>query len=322
MQKCSLPKSDLNPSVLCFGGIPLGSMVDERTSFALLDAFVDAGGNFIDTAKVYADWIPGERSVSEKTIGRWLRTRGRRSNVIVATTGAHPELSSMDRPRLTPRELIGDLEQSLRNLQVDAIDLYWLHRDDPTRPVEEIIDTLHAQMDAGKIRSYGCSNWRSDRIQAAQAYAQRRGWNGFVANQMMWSLAVVEARSLPDPTMAPMDAALKEFHVQSQLPAIPYSAQANGFFHLLAGSQIGGHSGANRKLYETHQNIERAGRVQALAAEIGLSITEIVIGYLRAQPFLTIPIIGCRTLAQLEDTCRAADVQLSAAQVAFLDGAA
>lgn len=319
MNTCTLPDANLTPSVLCLGGGPLGSTVKETDAFALLDAFVAAGGNFIDTAKVYADWLPGTRSVSEKTIGRWLRARGGRTRIIVATKGAHPDLAAMNTPRLAPAEIVADLEASLRNLAIDAVDLYWLHRDDPQRPVEEIIETLQAQVVAGKVRSYGCSNWRADRIAAAQAYARRRGWPGFVADQMQWSLAATPQAALPDPTMVVMDASLHTLHRASSLPAIPYASQANGFFHRLARGDLATRGNAGRRLYDTPQNRRRCARVQQLAAETHLSITAIVLGYLRGQPFLTIPIVGCRTLAQLEDSCQAADVVLSQAQLAFLD---
>lgn len=320
MHTIRLNHSDLSPSVLCLGGVPLGSTLDAGASFALLDVFVALGGNFIDTAKVYADWLPGERSVSEKTIGRWLQQRRTRARVILATKGAHPELSSMHKPRVTPQWIVADLEQSLRNLQTDCIDLYWLHRDDPTRPVEEIIDTLHAQATAGKIRAFGCSNWRAARIAAAQRYAHARGWPGFVANQMLWSLAAVDVQALPDPTMVSMDESLHSLHRQTQLAAIPYASQANGYFQRLATGALEAMPAGNRRLYDTPTNRARYARIERLATESNLSVTAIVLGYLRGQPFPTIPIIGCRTLAQLEDSCRAADVVLSAEQIAFLEG--
>jgi aryl-alcohol dehydrogenase-like predicted oxidoreductase len=321
MKTLELPGTDLNVSALCLGAGPLGSTVGEADAFALLDAFVAAGGNFIDTAKIYADWLPGERSVSEKTIGRWLRQRGRREPIIVATKGAHPDLATMHKPRLAPQEIAADLEQSLRHLQVEVIDLYWLHRDDPQRPVEEIVDALHAQAQAGKIRACGCSNWRAARIAAAQAHARRCGWPGFIADQMQWSLAAVTPAALPDPTMAAMDGALYDLHRTANFPAIPYAAQANGFFHRLAAGKVGRMNATARRLYDTPQNRRRGARVQTLAAETGLSVTAIVLGYLRGQPFPTIPIIGGRTLAQVEDSCRAADVTLSAAQIAWLEAA-
>ena len=201
----AIPNTTLTPSALCMGSTMIGSVVDQQLSFRMLDAFLDAGGTFVDTAKVYADWLPGPRSVSEKTIGEWLRQSGKREQVVLATKGAHPELNTMHIARMSPAEIAADVDGSLQHLQTDVIDLYWLHRDDVQRPVAEILETMEGQVRAGKIRYYGCSNWRADRIAEAQAYARSRGWTGFVADQMMWSLAAVDYAAIPDQTMVAMD---------------------------------------------------------------------------------------------------------------------
>jgi aryl-alcohol dehydrogenase-like predicted oxidoreductase len=297
----------------------MGSVQDRAASFQLLDAFFAAGGTFLDTAKVYADWLPGERSVSEKTIGAWLRHSGKRDRVVLATKGAHPDLSTMHIGRLRPADITADVEASLRHLQTDVIDLYWLHRDDVSRPVAEILKTLEDLVRAGKIRYYGCSNWRAPRIAEAQAAAAREGWGGFVADQMMWSLAAVDAAALPDKTMVPMDPALKQLHLATGLAAVPYSSQANGYFQRLAAGDRAGLKEGPRRIYATQTNEQRLGRIRQLAAKRGLSITAIVLGYLMAQPFPTFPIFSCRTLSQLEDVLSAADVILTQEQLAFLE---
>lgn len=123
--------------------MPLGSTLDEQASFKLMDRYVELGGNMVDTAEVYANWLPGEKSISEKVIGRWMKARGNREQLIVTTKGVHHDL---DAPTIVPRvayaPILTDIEASLQRLQVETIDLYWLHRDDPTKPVEEIIDAL------------------------------------------------------------------------------------------------------------------------------------------------------------------------------------
>jgi aryl-alcohol dehydrogenase-like predicted oxidoreductase len=311
----ALPFTDLEVSPICLGCGPLGSTLDRAASFRLLDAYAAAGGNFIDTAKVYADWLPGERSVSEKTIGTWLRQRGNRTRVIVATKGAHPDLATMHIPRMSPAEITGDLEASLRHLGVETIDLYWLHRDDPSRPVAEILETLAAQVLSGKIRYYGCSNWQTGRIREAQAYALAHGLPAFAANQMMWSLAAVNPDGPGDPTLAPMNSVMSAFHQETGLAAVPFSAQAGGFFSkLIAGRASLDAPGP----YRNSRNRERLARICQLVEETGLSVTQIVLGYLRGQPFVTVPIIGPQSLAQLADSLTAADVRLTPQQIAFL----
>src|SRR5262245_8002891 len=117
MRQLLIPDTDLYPSTLCLGTGDIGSKIDRNSSFRLLDLFVESGGNFLDTAQVYADWLPGERSISEKTLGEWMAARGNRHKIVLATKGAHPRLESMHVPRMTRGEIVHDLDNSLRNLR-------------------------------------------------------------------------------------------------------------------------------------------------------------------------------------------------------------
>lgn len=317
MRQTPIPNTHLNASALCLGTALFGSAISREDSFALLDAFLEAGGNFLDTARIYADWLPGEKSISEKTIGLWMRERGNRDRVIVATKGAHLDLATKI-SRLARADIEFDLGESLKNLRTGTIDLYWLHRDDEARPVEEIMETLADQVRAGKIRHAGCSNWRLARIRAAQDAARQRGWTGFVGNQMMWSLAKMEHRDLGDKTMVVMDDALHAYHRESGLAAIPFSSQAAGWFQKRAPLPAGG-ADVPKSGYDTPVNAARLARARQLAAETGLTLTQIVLGYLTGQPFATFPIVGCRTLAQLRDSLTAADIRLSPEHLRFLE---
>ncbi len=321
MRQLTLPGSDLRVSSLCLGIGQFGSGLGQEISWRLLDAFVEAGGAFVDTANVYGDWVPGLKSPSEKMLGAWLAGRGNRDQVVLATKGGHPRLESMDVSRLAPADLVHDVDESLRHLQVEVIDLYWLHRDDPARPVGEIMQTLADLAAVGKIRSIGCSNWRADRIRAAQEYAAAQGLPGFVGDQMLWSMAALNPNGLPDPTMVAMTPDLYGYHLQSGLAAIPYSSQANGLFQKLSDwrsrDRITPGQAARHPLAE---NQARLARAQSLARDLGVSLTGIVLGYLQSQPFTTIPIIGCRTLDQLQDSLAGDGVRLSPEQLAFLEG--
>jgi aryl-alcohol dehydrogenase-like predicted oxidoreductase len=317
MKYITIPGTDIEPSTLCFGTSQMGTSIGIEASFALLDTYVEHGGNFLDTASVYANWLTEEESVSEKTLGRWLAERGLRDRVLVGTKGGHPDLSTMHISRLSRADIVHDLEASLRNLRRGAIDLYWLHRDDPSRPVGEILEVLDEQARAGKIRCYGCSNWRPARIREAQAYAVQHDLQGFVADQMMWSLARAGMSAMADTTMVSMDEEQRRYHLESEMAAIPYSSQANGFYQKMAAGTLAPDA---LPRYRSAENEARFQRVQQLSAEIGLSITQIVLGYLQSQPFPTIPVIGCKTMAHLEDSLTGADVRLSAEQVRYLEG--
>ncbi len=200
MRYKQLPQTDLSPSVLALGTGPFGTGIDSSTAFHFLDTFFEHGGTFIDTAHVYGAWVPGGLGLSERLIGQWLKARNIREHIMVSTKGAHPSLSSMHISRLSPQEIVTDLEESLRFLQTDTIDLYWLHRDDSTQPVAVFLETLEEQVRKGNIRSFGCSNWRVQRLEEARQYATDHGITGFVGNQVMWSFAIPNLDAL-EPVM-------------------------------------------------------------------------------------------------------------------------
>lgn len=312
----TIPGTALTPSVICMGTAHLGSRLDERMSHRMLDAYAGRGGNFIDTANVYSDWIPGEKSRSEKTIGRWLRQRGNRSSIVLATKGAHPELSTMHVPRIDRASIMHDVEQSLGHLQTDYIDLYWLHRDDPGTPVAGIMETLNELIAAGKIRAIGCSNWTASRIEEANLYAAEHGLQGFAANQPMWSLAVPDEAKIADKTMVPMRAEGEAFHLRTGMAAVPYSSQANGFFggKYRAGDEWPG----KLKVYAHAENFGRLARVESAAARLGLTQTQVALGYLLSQNYPVFPIIGSSDERQLEESMSAGDVTLDAETVRYL----
>jgi aryl-alcohol dehydrogenase-like predicted oxidoreductase len=319
MRFVHIPNTDLTPSALCLGTGSMGATISRAEAYHMLDAFLDGGGNFLDTAKIYSDWIPGVRSRSEKLLGAWMKSRSNRARVLVATKGAHPRLLSMKVQRLSPAEITGDLNASLKHLQVDCIDLYWLHRDDVKRPVEEIIDTLAAQARAGKIRAYGCSNWNVARIRAAQEYAARQGLPGFAAVQNWWCLPQLNPDWLKhyDSTLEMMDKPLWEYQRETQLAAIPYTSQANGLYQKMdAGRNL---PDRTRNLYINPVTLQRYERLKALRAQAGLSTTQIGLAYLASQPFPTIPVVGPQSMTQLKDCLTAADVTLTPEQVAFLE---
>lgn len=319
MQYTTIPGTALKPATICLGSTHIGSKIGRDTAFELFDIYLEQGGNFIDTANVYGNWVPGKKSISEKTIGQWLQQRGSRDKIILATKGAHPDLSTMHISRLSRSEIERDLNDSLQNLQTDVIDLYWLHRDDPRHPIEDILGTLNDQVKVGKIRYFGCSNWRTERIKAAQAYASEYGLQGFVANQMRWSLALTNPEDITDKTTVGMDEAMKQYHLETGPAAIPYSSQGNGLFQKMAQRPLTQIDSQLQGMYQLEANRRRFERIKRLAADSGYSITQIVLGYLQSQPFTTVPIVGCRTVAQLRDSLTAATARLDPDQLRYLE---
>lgn len=316
MKTLNIPGTDLSPSQICLGTSEFNARIPADEAYALLDAFIENGGNFLDTAHVYADWIPGTKSSSEKFLGQWLRQTGLRRQIVLATKGAHPFLATMNTPRMSPAEIAADLNESLEYLQTDTIDLYWLHRDDPSRPVGEILEALNEHVRAGRIRCFGCSNWRISRIQEVLDYAKAHGLQGFVANQPMWSLAVPNLAEWPDQTIVALDDEGVAFHKRTQMALIPFSSQARGFFTKLAAGKTLADS--ERRLYHNEANLRRLERATTLAKRYAVSVTEIVLSYALSQPFPVFPIVGCRTIEQLNDSLKAANLTLTAEDVAYL----
>jgi aryl-alcohol dehydrogenase-like predicted oxidoreductase len=315
-----IPFTSLEVFPLCLGTGDMGGGVSPTDSYALLDAYVAHGGNFLDTALVYSDWLPGERSRSEKLIGAWMKDRRNRMDLVLATKGCHPYLDSMHIPRLSRADIESDVNASLSHLQTDWIDLYWLHRDDPRQPVEAVIQALNDQVRAGKIRYFGCSNWRVERLREANAYASAHGLQGFVADQVFWNLAVVDYAAIGDPTIVVMDEPLYQYHRESGLASIPFSGTANGLFHKLADGKFSSLAPLQQKVYSDPENLHRSERIHRLMEQTGLTLTQVVLGYLLSQPFAAIPIIGPRRLDHLLDSLQAAAVKLKAEDLAFLVG--
>jgi aryl-alcohol dehydrogenase-like predicted oxidoreductase len=289
-------------SRLCLGTATFGSAISRQDSFALLDAFASAGGTFLDTAHIYASWLPGGTGASESTIGAWLASRNMEGRMVVATKGGHPDLSFQRPAFLRPDEIACHLRDSLARLAVSTIDLYYLHRDDPGVPVEEILSVLEEHRRSGRIRAYAASNWSTARLSAAMAAAKRHGWQGFSASQIGWSLADAHPDRIPKVGLQFMDGATLSWHRITGLKVIPYSSQASGFF---AKSD-------QPELYSTPANLERRQRVLIEARRRGVTPNALALAWLLSHPCGGSAVIGPRTLEQLNDSMHADGIEIDA----------
>jgi len=314
-----LPYTDLVVNPIALGTGSLGVAQSETEAHRLLDHYCALGGNFLDTARIYSDWIPGETGRSERIIGDWLRTRsGRRNQVILATKGLHHNLAEPTRPRVTEAAARHDLECSLRALGVDAIDLYWLHRDDPAQPAEAIIEFMQVFVREGRVRHLGASNWSAARLAAANRHALSRGLAPFVASQPLFNLGSWSLPPPADPTMVTLDRAAYDYHCRHACALIPYSSQAHGFFSRPTAAVA--KPAANP--YATGPNLRLVPVVHALARELGCSANQVVLAYLLHQQPLIVPIVGGHTSDQLDDSFGALTVKLEAGQMDMLEGLA
>jgi aryl-alcohol dehydrogenase-like predicted oxidoreductase len=291
----------------------LGSMVfnPEAPELAdtLLDAWFEAGGNIVDTAHVY------HGGHSERILGRWLEARNLRSEVVILTKGAH---HNADRRRVTPEDILCDLRDSLARLRTDTIDLYLLHRDDPDVPVEEIVDALNEQYQAGRIRAFGGSNWSTARLDAANAYAAREGLVGFTASSVHLSLAQPGGEIWPGCLDARSEAD-RTWYRDRQLPLFAWSSQARGFFSGTFTPENIAENELMQRVYGRPGNWERLRRAGELGRERGFSAIQVALAWVLHQPFPVFPIIGPATVDELSSSLRALELELSPDELAWLD---
>lgn len=263
----------------------------------LLDAFFELGGNLFDTAYHYGQGIP------EKLFGQWHRNRGVRNDVVIVGKGAHT-------PFCTPDAIGKQLAVSLDRLQTDHVDIYFMHRDNPAVPVGEFVDAMDAEVRAGRIRGpFGGSNWTRERMDAAIAYAHKNGKQapGVLSNNFSLAEMLVP---LWDGCVASSDDAWKAWLTARQMPNLAWSSQGRGFFTERAGRDKRDNEELVRAWY-SEANFARRDRAVQLAQRLGKRPIHVALAYVLAQPFPSFPLIGPRTLAELDDSLEALDIPLS-----------
>jgi aryl-alcohol dehydrogenase-like predicted oxidoreductase len=290
---------------------------DQAAQFAVLDAFFAAGGTAIDTARHYGDAV-------ESILGRWIRERGVRDRVVIIGKGAHPK---GEQKRVTPEDIAANLDESLRQLGVDAIDLYLLHRDDPEVPVGEIVEALDGHRRAGKILAYGGSNWSTERLAEANAYAAVHGLAPFAAASPNFSLAVWIQPPWPGCTTiaGEANAAARAWYKAERMPVIAWSSLAAGFFSgRFRRDNLDSFTDyldrVSAESYGSEENFRRLDRAEALAKARGLTVPQVALAYVINQPPLDVyPIVGARTPDEVAQNAAAFAVRLTPDEVAWLD---
>ncbi|MDR5778222.1 aldo/keto reductase [Caballeronia sp. LZ065] len=311
MQTRNVGISDLKVAPLVFGGNVFGWTADERTSFSILDAFVDHGLNFIDTADVYSAWVEGHQGgESETIIGKWFKESGKRRKIVLATKVG--KLST--RPGLTAANIAAAVDDSLRRLKTDYIDVYFSHHDDEATSLDETLNAYQKLIQAGKVRVIGASNYTGERLEEALKIAKDSGLPSYQILQPEYNLYDREA----------YETALEPVVEKHKVAVVPYYALASGFL-----------SGKYRSKADT-QNKARGSRVEKYLDARGLKILDaldevakrndttpatIALAWLIARPGITAPIASATSVAQLESLAAATRLVLSSEDVRLLDEA-
>ena len=285
-----IPKTELSVYPLCLGGNVFGWSADEAQSHDVLDAYASIGGNFIDTADVYSEWKDGNSGGdSEAIIGSWLKKRGNRSEVVIATKVA--KLST--RPGLSAANIKAAVDESLKRLQSEYIDIYYAHEDDQNTPLEETLGAFDEIVKSGKVRYIAASNYNSARLKEAISISKSNNFAQYIAIQNHYNLL---ERKDYESDMAP---ALKELG----LSGIPFFALARGF---LSGKYRKGATVESVRAGGVANYLNDAGyalleKLDVLAKSHNTSVSAIAIAWLRAQPTISAPIASARTVAQLNE---------------------
>ncbi|MFI6857286.1 aldo/keto reductase [Streptomyces sp. NPDC050416] len=303
-----LGSSDLEVFPLALGGNVFGWTADEAQSFAVLDAYTAAGGNFVDSADVYSAWADGNQGgESETVLGKWLTSRGNRADVVVATkVSQHPQFQG-----LSPANIKAAADASLRRLGTDYIDLYYTHYDKPDVPVEEIIGALDELVTTGKVRYIAASNISAERLRASLEFSDREGLARYVALQPHYNLVSRDT----------YEGELQDLAARTGLAAVPYYALASGF---LTGKYRPGTSvdSARAGGAAQHLQTERGRRVldalDEIAAAHDVPVATVALAWLAAQPTVVAPIASARTVEQLPALIGVGELTLTEAEAGRL----
>lgn len=304
--------TDLDVLPLNLGGNVFGWTADEDASSAVLDAFVAAGGSFVDTADVYSEWAPGHRGgESEAVLGRWMAARGNRADVVVAT-----KVGKLSTRRGTSRDVVrAAIDDSLERLGTDYVDLYYAHEDDQETPLEETVAALGEVVAAGKARYVAASNFSPERLAEALRIADDLGVARFVALQPHYNLVHRDDYEGP----------LQELAVREGLGVLPYSSLASGF---LTGKYRDGSPAVDSpRAGSAGRYLDDRGRrvlavLDEVAAAHGTSVTAVSLAWLRVQPGVVAPIASARTVDQLPDLLAGATLDLADDELTALSLAA
>lgn len=313
MERRKLGRSGLSVSTLMLGGNVFGWTADEATSFRLLDAFVDAGGNFIDTADVYSRWVPGHTGgESEAILGKWFAKSGKRDKVVLATKAGKD--MGEGKTGLKPAYLRQAVEDSLTRLQTDYLDLYQSHEDDPKTPLAETLGAYGELIQAGKVRAIGASNYSGDRLAESLRVSREQNLPRYESLQPLYNLV---ERTEYETTLEPV--AGKE-----QIGVIPYFSLAAGFLTGKYRTPDDAKGKARAGLVSKYLNPAGSRVLQALdevAAAYKSKPSQVALAWLIARPSVTAPIASATSLEQLQDLVEATNLKLDAASIEKLNQA-
>lgn len=320
MKNISIPYTDIQCPVLCYGPALAGTLMDEDTTFKMLDTYTELGGTVLDTAHVYADWIGQGSCMSEKTIGKWLASRKMHGKMRIATKGGHYRFETPDVSRVTPKELSVDIQEGLDYLKADCIDLYWMHRDNLDLPVEVLVDFFNEQIKKGIIKAYGGSNWSNKRVAEANAYAVKNNLMPLSGVQNMWCCAELNPGVIKNSSLVQCGNAEIDFYRENNIALWAYTSQANGYFNILDDMGESALPEHVKNTYHNENNISRLARIKATAKKYDTDIQAVCLSYLYSQQFPCSPVFSTGNIEHLKKIMQYGDLHLNEDDLNYIKG--
>lgn len=305
-------------SQIALGCDHYGAAIAEKIALAQLDVFFEQGGNLLDTAHIYGQDKEGGPSSSEQVLGKWLRSNRNRKEMVVATKGCHPYKDDMSRGRITFKDMMGDIQRSLDQLQSDSVDIWFFHRDDLSMGADEIIDMGNILVDKALVKHLGASNWTTKRIEEANTWAKKHNKREFAISEIQWSLAHCTAETWGDDTLVCMNESERAWYEKHNMPVMAFASQAKGLFSKLIEGNAESLSERARERFLTETNLAIVPRCKALAEELRVTPAALCMAYLTSQQNPTIAIAGSSKVSQITETLGGSDLTLTPDQVAYL----
>lgn len=300
------PGSELSLSQIGLGTGRFGTIVSEEDAFMMMNLFLRKGGNVIDTARNYYEWVENGRGKSEACIGKWMSKYNTRDKVCICTKGGVRNEGKKWYIDLSKKTLLDELNQSLATLQTDYIDIYLLHRDEKERNVGEIIENLNFLKEQGNISCIGVANWSTDRIIEANKYADAHSLCPIQVIQTWWSLAEYTKEMWNDENTTHMDEQMYQYMLKKSILGMAYTSQCKGYFQKkkLGDEYV---SDLLRKRIETDTNKRKAQFISEYCDNNDITPTEMVLGYITSNPINGIALVSCSNEKQLYDVLEHCD---------------
>ena len=296
-------KDGIKFSKIALGAANFGCKVSRETSFELMDRYYEHGGNLIDTGRIYSCWIKGGANASESAIGDWIEDRGLKGKMFVATKGGHPPVTNKHISRINKEAIEDDLNESLKYLKTDCVDIFYLHRDDATKPVSEIMPILNNFVKEGKAKYIGASNWTGKRIAEANKFAEENGMAKFAFSEIMWSYAKINVEGESDDTLVLMNDEEYKWYKENDVKLMCFSSQAQGFYSKAVKDGVDNLPEHYIAKYKNQTNLDRIEVAKRISKETGISPTALGLVHLfKSKDIDAIPIVGGVNREFLDDS--------------------